>query len=174
MNSYEFLPCRALASFWRRCDAMPLQDVPHSLVRDRIAEIGQRTNDPVVSPTAILLSHPDDESFHFQIDSRPTGIGSAFGSVELLCDMLSVSSQNGVGFGHASYLGQSFASESLTDLGERGPLRIGKTQTRRQLRPQDAVFSGQIFVLKEQFLIDQTGDVGQQTDPAILFHAERP
>ena len=47
-------------------------------------------------------------------------------------------------------------------------------QTRWQLRPQDAIFGGQVFVLKKQFLIDQTGYVGQQADPAILFHAEGP
>jgi hypothetical protein len=103
---------------------MPSEHVSDRLVRNVITEIRQGTNDPVVSPTAILLSHPDDESFHFRIDSRPTGIGSAFGSVELLCDELSVPSQDGVGFGHASYLRQSFASESLTDFRERGPLRM--------------------------------------------------
>jgi hypothetical protein len=47
-------------------------------------------------------------------------------------------------------------------------------QARWQLRPQDAIFGGQVFVLKKQFLIDQAGDVGQQADPAILFHAEGP
>jgi hypothetical protein len=37
-----------------------------------------------------------------------------------------------------------------------------------------AIFSGQVFILKGQFLVDQTSDVGQQADPAILFHAEGP
>ena len=32
----ELLPPRALASFRCRCDTMPLQDVPHRLVGDRI------------------------------------------------------------------------------------------------------------------------------------------
>ena len=52
----------------------------------------------------------------------------------------------------------------------RSPAR----EARGQLRPQDAIFGGQVFVLKKQFLIDQTGYVGQQADPAILFHAEGP
>jgi hypothetical protein len=37
------------------------------------------------------------------------------------------------------------------------------------LRPQDAIFGGQVFVLKKQFLIDQTGYVGQQADQLFCF-----
>src|SRR5215472_9007137 len=55
MRLNEFLPARALASFWCRCDAMPLQHVAHGLVRNLIAEIGERTDDPGVAPAAILL-----------------------------------------------------------------------------------------------------------------------
>ena len=153
---------------------MPFEHVSDRLVRNLVAQIRQGTDNPVVPPTAILLSHPDDESFQSRIDARPAGIASAPGSVELLCNELSVPSQNGVGFGHAGYLGQSLAPESLPDLGKRGSLRILKAQTPRQLCPQDAIFGGQVFVLKKQFLIDQTGYVGQQADPAILFHAEGP
>jgi hypothetical protein len=45
-----------------------------------------------------------------------------------------------------------------------------RRKTRWQLRAPDAIFSSEIFVLKEQFLVDQA--VGQQADPAILFHAD--
>jgi hypothetical protein len=153
---------------------MPFEHVSDRLVRNVAAQIRQGTGNPVVPPTAILLSHSDNESFHVPIDSRPAGIASAPGSIELLCDQLSIPSENGVGFGYAGYSRQRLATESFPDLGERRSLQIRKTQTRWQLRPQDPIFSGQIFVLKEQFLIDQTGYVGQATDPAILFHAEGP
>src|SRR5215472_12868533 len=39
MRFNEFLPRRVLAAFRRRCDAMPLQDVSHSLIRHGIAAV---------------------------------------------------------------------------------------------------------------------------------------
>jgi hypothetical protein len=70
-----------------------------------VAQIRQGGGNPVVPPTAILLSHPDNESFHLRIDARPAGIASTPESVELLCDRPSVPSQNGLGFGRAGYSG---------------------------------------------------------------------
>jgi hypothetical protein len=40
--------------------------------------------------------------------------------------------------------------------------------------PQDAIFGRQVFVLEEEFLIDQAGHVRQQPGPGVLFHIERP
>jgi len=119
---------------------MPFEHVSDRLASNGVAQIRQGTGNPVVPPTAILLSHPDNESFHLRIDSRPAGIASAPGSIELLCDQPSIPSENGVRFGYAGYSGQSLAPESFPDLGERRSLQIGKTQTRWQLRPQDAIF----------------------------------
>ena len=150
---------------------MPFEDVTDCLVGNAVTEIRQGTHDPVIAPTDILLSHSDNERFHLRIDSRPTGIASVFGSIELVRDQPAVPGQNGVGLGHTRYPGQSLAAESFADLGERGSLRIRETQTRRQLRAENAVFGGQVLVLEEQFLIDQAGHVRQQADPAILFHA---
>src|SRR5215468_2002590 len=44
MRLNEFLPRRVLAAFRCRRNAMPLQHVPYSLIRDGIAEVGQRTH----------------------------------------------------------------------------------------------------------------------------------
>ena len=45
----ELLPRRALAALRCRRDAMPLQDVPYRLIRDGIAEVGQRAHNSVVT-----------------------------------------------------------------------------------------------------------------------------
>jgi hypothetical protein len=39
---------------------------------------------------------------------------------------------------------------------------------------QNAIFCSQVFVLEKQFLIDQTGDVGEQAYPFVFFHLEPP
>jgi len=44
-----------------RSNPVSLQDVADRLVRHNPPEIGQRTDDPIVSPAAILASHPNDE-----------------------------------------------------------------------------------------------------------------
>jgi len=55
---------------------MPFEHVSDRLVSNVVAQIRQGTGNPVVPPTAILLSHPDNESFQLQIDSRPAGIAA--------------------------------------------------------------------------------------------------
>jgi hypothetical protein len=103
---------------------MAFEHVSHRLVRNVVAEIRQGTGNAVVPPTAVLLSHPDNESFQRRIDSPAWRDSSALGSVELLGNEVPVPSQNGVGIGHAGHLVQTFAAESFPDLGERGSLQI--------------------------------------------------
>jgi hypothetical protein len=35
---------------------------------------------------------------------------------------------------------------------------------------QNSIFSRQVFILEEQFLVDQAGHVGEQAYPFVLFH----
>ena len=104
---------------------MPLQDVPHSLIPDGVAEIGQRAHHSVVAPAGILSRHFDDQLLQFRLDRRPAGIAALFGSIELLRNELPVPSQNGVRLGNAGDLCQRLPPEALTNLGEGGPFRIG-------------------------------------------------
>jgi len=125
MRLDEFLPPCVLAPFRDRRDAMTLQDVPHSLIRDVIAEIGQRTHNPVVAPTGILPRHLDDQLLQFRFDRRPTRVAAEFGSIEFLRNQLPVPSQNGVRLGNAGDLCQRFAPEALPNVSKRGSFRIG-------------------------------------------------
>jgi hypothetical protein len=38
---------------------------------------------------------------------------------------------------------------------------------------ENSVFRCQVLVLQEQFLVDQTGYVRQQSQPFVVIHAER-
>jgi hypothetical protein len=104
---------------------MSFQNISHSLIRNDITEIGQRTDDPVVTPAGIFLRHLHDQSFQLGFDARPARVAAVFGSIKLLSNELPVPSQNGVRLGHAGHLGQCFSAESLANLGESGSLRIG-------------------------------------------------
>jgi hypothetical protein len=48
------------------------------------------------------------------------------------------------------------------------------SRTRAGMCPQNPVLDCRVFVLEEQFLIDHTGHLRQQSRPRVVFHIERP
>jgi hypothetical protein len=89
-------------------------------------------------------------------------------------NQFAIPSQNGGGLGHGGDLGQSLAPESLADFSQGGSLWIGQAQSGGQVCTQKPIFCCQIFLLEEQFLVEQTGKVGEQAYPFVLFHLDRP
>jgi hypothetical protein len=71
-------------------------------------------------------------------------------------------------------LGQSFTPEALADFSQGGSFRIGQAQSGRQVCAQNSIFCSQVFIPEEQFLVDQTGHVGEQAYPFVLVHFDRP
>src|SRR5262249_52099742 len=57
----ELLPRRGL--FTLRCwgNAVALQDVADGLITNRIAQVGQRADDPIIAPGAVFLGHTDHQ-----------------------------------------------------------------------------------------------------------------
>jgi hypothetical protein len=78
------------------------------------------------------------------------------------------------GLGDTGDLLKSRAAESLGDLGEGRALGIREAQTGRKMSSEDAILRCQVLILKQEFLIDQAGDVGQQTSPFVVCHEEHP
>ena len=96
-----------------------------------------------------------------------------FGAVKLLGDQSSIPCQNGVGFGNASNLSERFAAKALSDFGQRDSFRVGKPQSRRELGPQDAILSGEVFVPQQKLLVDGASHVGQKSYPACCSSCSR-
>ena len=95
---------------------MTLQDACNRLVGDVMAEIGQGTSDPIVSPAGVLLGHTDDERFHGRVDTRSSRIGTMLGAVELAGNEPAIPSQDGLWFGDQGHVRQIFPAETLADL----------------------------------------------------------
>ena len=110
--------------------------------------------------------------FCLRTDSRPTGRSAPFRAVELVRDEPAIPGEDGVRPGHASDLLQRLPAESLTDLGQPGPLSIDQSQDRLTMRFQNPILRHEVFVLQQQFLIDQTGHIGQQAYPLVISHPE--
>jgi hypothetical protein len=50
-------------------------------------------------------------------------------------------------------------TEPFADLSKGGSFRIGKAHTGRKVRSQDPILGNEVLILKQEFLIDQPGDV---------------
>ena len=155
MGLNKLLPGRVLASFRRRREAMPLQNVPDRLIRYPITEIRHSARDPAITPTRVFPSHLQDQRLQFRLKSRSAGVGAVSGSIKLAGNQLAVPGENRIGLGHAGHLSQSLAPEPLTKLGQPGSLRIGQAQPSWQVSSEDAVFGSQVLILKKQFLVHQ-------------------
>ena len=130
MRLDELPPGPVLALLWCQLDPAPPQDVAYRLVRHVVTQIGERSHDPIISPARVLPGHPNNQYLDLRPDSRTAGIGAVSGTVEFAGDQPPVPGQDCVWLGHAGYLCQRLASESLTDLGQSGPLHIGKPESR--------------------------------------------
>src|SRR5215510_5643505 len=98
MCADELLPrCGGLA-LGRRGDLMALEDVAHRLVADREAQVGQGTDNPVITPGAILLGHTYDQGLQLWINPGASRRLTLLRAVKLLGHELSVTAKHRVGF----------------------------------------------------------------------------
>src|ERR1019366_6918563 len=68
----EILPGSILAPLGCGRDPISTKDVSHRLIGDGMAEIGQRSDDTVVSPAGVLSGEADNKRLHFGRDwGRP-------------------------------------------------------------------------------------------------------
>ena len=58
--------------------------------------------------------------------------------------------------------------KAIAHLSQSRALRIGKAQTGRQMRAEDAVLDNQVFVLEEQSGIHQARHIRQQPHPLVV------
>jgi hypothetical protein len=126
---------------WRR------RMFPTRLIRQAVTQIGHRSDDAVISPASILTRHSHHQSLHARFNGGAAWRLSVFGTIELLGGQPSIPGQDGVGLGDAGDLSKRFASHTPPDLGEGGAHGIIQPQSRWQLRPQNTILRGQIFIL---------------------------
>jgi hypothetical protein len=89
-----------------------------------MTQIGQRARDPIVAPTPVLACKADYQRLEFRTDLRAAGIGALPRPVELVRHQPAIPGENGIRLGRPRDILQSFAAESLGDLGQGGSLRI--------------------------------------------------
>src|SRR4029077_5589180 len=65
---------------------------------------------------------------------------------------------------------QRLASQTSSNLGQCGSLRIGQLQPRWQFRSQDPVLRRQILVAQQKLLVHRTRYIGQKSPPSAVPH----
>jgi len=125
----KILPRSRLASLGGRSNAVAAQNVSHRLIGQAVTQIGQGSDDAVISPAGVLSRHSHHQGFHFRSHGRAARILAMFGAIELLGDEPSIPGQDGVGFGDAGDPSECLASQALPDLGEGGALGIAQSQS---------------------------------------------
>ena len=80
-----------------------------------MTEIAQRTGDPIVAPTGVLLGHTDDQRLDRRINARASRIGATLGAIELAGDQTTIPVENGVGLGDTRYIGEEPAAEPIAN-----------------------------------------------------------
>ena len=121
-----------------------------------MTQIGQCAHDAVISPAAVLARKPDHQRLDFRRYPGPAGIAATAGAVELVRNQLPIPGEKGIRLGDLCDILQSFASNSLSDLGQGGSLPIRQPEPGLQAGSEDAILGHQVFVAQQQFLIDET------------------
>src|SRR5215470_18876508 len=103
MPTDEILPSGRLAPLGRRCDAVAAQDVAYRLIREAMAQVGQRADDAVVTPARVLARQANHQRFYLGLYPRPARGGAVSGTIELAGNQPSVPRQDGVRLGGAGY-----------------------------------------------------------------------
>ena len=60
-------------------------------------------------------------------------------------------------------------AEPLADFSEGRSLGIRKAHTGGKVGSEDAILGCEVFILEQEFLIDQPGDVRQQPSPFVVW-----
>jgi hypothetical protein len=141
------------------------ENIANRLIGNLAPQIGQRPRNPVKAPVPVLAGHANDQLFDLPLDPRPARTSTRLRAIELASDKLAIPAQDGVRPGYGRDVGENLATQAMTDLAERASLGARELQPTLQLRLDDAVLSGQIFIPGQQLLIHRPCHVGQDTCP---------
>src|SRR5207253_9716579 len=97
---------------------MALEDVAHRLVADRQAQVGQRADNPVIAPGAILLGYTHDQGLQLWINHGASRRLTLLRAVTLLSHELPLPAKNRVRLDDRGHVLESLLTELLANLGQ--------------------------------------------------------
>src|SRR5450759_3108666 len=128
-------------------------------------QIGQRPHNPIIAPGPILLGHANNQFLSVSVDPWPARGSPFLRAIELAGDEPSVPCQMVSGRA-AVATSPSALRPSRRPISPSFARSASESFSRPlQLAPQNPVFSSQILIPQQQFLVHRPCDVGQDTCP---------
>jgi hypothetical protein len=158
MDTDEFLPRRGCLAYGGRLDAVALQDVPHGLVADTIAQVRQSADDAVIPPRAVLSGHPHHEVFDLLGDARAANGLVELDTIILLGCERAVPSQDCVWLGNRRNLFQSLFAQLLAKLGECFAIADHEVHTTADLLAENTILGYQVRIAQPEFFVNRLGE----------------
>src|ERR1700680_3429391 len=73
MRGDKVFPGGDSASLRRRGNPVTAKNVANSLIRQMMAQVGDRTDDAIITPASVLSCHSHHQSFHFRLNRGAAG-----------------------------------------------------------------------------------------------------
>ena len=150
---------------------MAFQDVPHCLVTDTIAQIGQGAHNAVILPRAILAGHAYHEGLELLSNAGTSNRRARLSSVTLLGTQFPVLGEDRISLRHRCDLCERFPTQSLSNLSKGLTVAITQLHTTVKLLAEDTVFRCEIGIAQSEFFVNRLADRPQQFLPIhVSFH----
>jgi hypothetical protein len=107
-------------------------------------------------------------------DPGPAWSGAEFRAVKFAGNEPTVPGDDGVGFSDTGDLLKRGPAEPFADFSQSRSLGIRKAYTGWKVASEDAILGCEVFILEQEFVIDQPGDVRQEPCPSVIGHEEHP
>jgi hypothetical protein len=148
-------PGHGLPPFWRGGYAVTLEDIPHRLVTDGIAQVGQSTHNAIIAPGAIRARHPHHEVFDLFVNARTADRLMNLGTITLLVRERAVPGEDSIGLGNRRDLLECFPTQLLTKLIQGATVAITQRHATRDLLAEDAVLCGKVGITEPEFFVNR-------------------
>jgi hypothetical protein len=164
MELQKLRPAHArLPSLRGRLHMVTAQDIPYGDRVDGMPQVGQGTLNPSITPSSILLSHPDHELFDLLGHPRAPKRSAMPAPVECLGHEAVVPAQEGLGCRQRGHLFEALTPERVGERREASAFGLGQMQpSAPELSFEDAVFLAQIIDDLLLVILDPPGDYGDQ------------
>jgi hypothetical protein len=118
---------------------MTLEAIPHGLVTDGIAQVGQSPYNPVIAPRAVLPGHPYHKGFDLFVDAGATNRRARRRGVNLLVCQGAVPGEDGVRLGKSGDLCKGLSTQLRAQLGELFAITIQERNAPGNLLTEDTI-----------------------------------
>ena len=144
---------------------MALQNVPHRLITDRIAQVGESPYDAIIAPRTVLAGYPHHQIFNFLGHARTPNRRMELRALALVLDAEAAPGQDRIGLRNGCDLCEGLLAQLLTDLGQCFALMVSEVHAPGDLLAENAILGCQVRMTQPELFVNRCGNRPQQFLP---------